>query len=50
MFGSMNDAHILRTSSLYQKVVYGDMFRLNQGEKKLSFTFLGTKVTLCCLG
>ncbi len=34
MPNSMNDVCILRISSLYQRAMYGDMFRLNQGEDK----------------
>jgi hypothetical protein len=43
MFNSTNDAHILRISSLYQKVVHGGMFRLNRSFKKIKFYIFGDK-------
>jgi hypothetical protein len=43
MPGSMNDVHILRISSLYQKVVYGDMFQLTRGEENIKLYILGEK-------
>ncbi len=40
---SMNDGHILRISSLYQRIVYGNMFQLNRGEENIKLYILGDK-------
>jgi hypothetical protein len=34
MLGFMNDARILRISSLYHKAMNGELLRLNQGTKR----------------
>lgn len=41
---SMNDGHILKISSLYQRIMYGNMFQLNWGEENIKLYILGDKV------
>jgi hypothetical protein len=44
LLGSMNDARILRLSSLYKKVVNGNMFHINRGEEEIKPYFIIDKV------
>jgi hypothetical protein len=44
LLGSMNDARILRLSSLYKKEMNGDMFHIDRGEEEIKLYLIIDKV------